>query len=81
MKRRRKPRASAPPHPYHPDDPIASGAWPPGDAPEGQTTVEQGRDNVTAAGDHVATAPDLELGPSGGAPVDARRARRRSKKS
>jgi hypothetical protein len=62
------PRA-APPEPYDSGDPTQSGAWPPGAEPQGPTVVKRGRDNVTAAGEHIATAPDLDLGPSGGGPI------------
>jgi len=48
-----------------------TGAWPPGSEPTGKPTVTTGRDNVTAAGEHIATAPDLDLGPSGGGPPRA----------
>ena len=58
-----------PPGPYVPVDPGLTGAWPPGSAPNGTPTVTAGRDNVTAAGEHIATAPDLDLGPSGGGPL------------
>jgi len=59
-------RQIGPPEPYDAGDPAKSGAWPPGSAPNGPQVVKQGRDNETAAGEHIATAPDLDLGASGG---------------
>ncbi len=41
-------------------------------APGDVRCVVAGRDNVTAAGDRIGTAPDLDLGPSGGSPDRAR---------
>jgi hypothetical protein len=38
--------------------------------PPGPQVRKRGRDNATAAGEHIATAPDLDLGPSGGEPLD-----------
>jgi hypothetical protein len=54
-----------PPEPYVPQDPTLTGAWPGDTAPKAAPVMVEGRDNVTAAGDHIGSAPDLDLGPSG----------------
>lgn len=56
----------APPEPYKPVEPEVSAEHIPGSDSAPATEVIQGRDNVTAAGEHIGTAPDLILGPSGG---------------
>lgn len=63
-------RPVAPPEPYEPLDPVETGAWPKGFAPKGPPVMMPGRRNVTAAGEAIASAPDLDLGPSGGKPVE-----------
>jgi hypothetical protein len=64
---RPKTASPAPPEPYKPVEPEPSAeAAVPGAESIPTTVVVEGRDNVTAAGEHIGTAPDLVLGPSGG---------------